>query len=96
MNIPLHTLFWKNIKPGQNDNAPNEYANRKNDHQGINITTGLDKLNLHNKNLKILELGCNVGRNLNFLLNNNFKNLSGIEINMNAIELCSIMDRPPK
>lgn len=65
------------------------YANKKNDQQGKNILYGLDKLTLqNNKNLNILELGCNVGRNLNFLLNNNFKNLSGIEINMNAIELC--------
>lgn len=32
----------------------------------------------------ILELGCSVGRNLNFLFMNGYKNLTGIEININA------------
>jgi len=32
----------------------------------------------------ILELGCNVGRNLNYLFSKGYKNLSGIEINLNA------------
>jgi len=35
----------------------------------------------------ILEIGCNVGRNLNYLYENNFKNLVGIEINENAVEI---------
>ncbi len=36
---------------------------------------------------KILELGSNVGRNLNHLFNNGYKNLLGIEINEGAIKL---------
>lgn len=36
---------------------------------------------------KILEVGCNVGRNLNFLFTNGFKNLSAIEISENAVRL---------
>lgn len=35
----------------------------------------------------ILELGCNVGRNLAFLHDNGFRNLSGIEINPHAVKL---------
>lgn len=35
----------------------------------------------------ILELGCNIGRNLNYLHQNGYKNLNAIEINENAIKL---------
>lgn len=34
---------------------------------------------------KILEIGCNLGRNLNYLYENNFQNLTGIEISKEAI-----------
>jgi len=37
------------------------------------------------QNGKILEIGCNVGRNLNHLYENGFKQLTGIEISENAI-----------
>ncbi len=47
--------------------------------------------NLLNKyvtsNSNILEIGCNVGRNLNELFSSGFKNLSGIEISKKALEL---------
>lgn len=36
---------------------------------------------------KILELGCNVGRNLAYLRDKGYSNLTGIEINHNAIAL---------
>jgi len=36
---------------------------------------------------KILEIGCNVGRNLNKLYTNGFKNLEGIDINEKALIL---------
>lgn len=36
---------------------------------------------------KILEIGCNVGRNLNYLFQAGFKNLEGIEINKKAVQL---------
>jgi len=38
------------------------------------------------KNIKILEIGSNVGRNLNLLLKEGFNNLTGVEINPIAIE----------
>lgn len=40
-----------------------------------------------NKTDKILEIGCNVGRNLNSLYKEGFKNLNGIEINQEAIKI---------
>jgi len=36
---------------------------------------------------KILEIGCNVGRNLNYLFEAGFKNLAGIEISQKAVQL---------
>ena len=45
------------------------------------------KRHLPNKDVKILEIGCNVGRNLNFLFNAGYKNLEGIELNTKAIDL---------
>lgn len=38
-------------------------------------------------NAKILEPGCNVGRNLQYLLEKGYKNLTGIEISENAVNL---------
>ncbi|MFA6169587.1 MAG: class I SAM-dependent methyltransferase [Candidatus Margulisiibacteriota bacterium] len=40
-----------------------------------------------NKESKILELGCNVGRSLNYLHKLGFKNLTGIEIGPKAVEM---------
>ncbi len=41
------------------------------------------------KDARIVELGCNVGRNLYYLKQYGYTNLSGIEINSDAIELGS-------
>lgn len=43
---------------------------------------------------KILEIGCNVGRNLNYLFQAGFKNLEAIEISENAIK--TLKDTYPK
>jgi SAM-dependent methyltransferase len=42
------------------------------------------------KNLKILELGCNIGINLEILKKLGFQNLYGLEINEKAIEIAKI------
>lgn len=39
------------------------------------------------KHEPILEIGCNLGRNLAFLFDNGFNNLTGIEIGVKAVEL---------
>jgi len=80
--------FWKTAKDKDDDrskNAPKNYI------QGIERSIYLADLitkYLH-KESKILEIGCNVGRNLNCLHKKSFKNLSGVEINRDAIELMS-------
>ena len=35
----------------------------------------------------ILELGCNVGRNLNYLWNNGYHELSGVDINKETLDI---------
>lgn len=39
------------------------------------------------KDCKIVEIGCNLGRNLNYLYSIGYKNLTGVEISPNAVEL---------
>lgn len=39
------------------------------------------------KDSNILEIGCNVGRSLNYLYKNGFRNLTGVEIGSEAVEL---------
>jgi len=48
----------------------------------------LDFINKYaNKEDKILEIGCSVGRNLQVLYKSGYKSLSGIEINSEAVEI---------
>ena len=50
-----------------------------------NILFELQKLNMK-KNVKILEIGCNAGKNLEFLRRNGYTNLTGIDINKHAFD----------
>ena len=46
-----------------------------------------DVLPLLDKNARILEIGCNAGRNLNYLYQKGYKSLTGIEIGIEAEEV---------
>ena len=75
--------YWKN--PDDPDyNSPQKYLE-----PNTNSRILVDIVNqyFNDKNIKIFELGCNVGRNLNKLFENGFKNLYAIEINSEAIKL---------
>jgi len=73
--------YWK--KP-YGLNLPEDYLKVK-DLRTVFLTRLVEKYADHQAN--ILEIGCNVGRNLNSLLLSGFKHLHGIEINKNALEL---------
>jgi SAM-dependent methyltransferase len=80
----LHS-YWKD--PNDAFNSPGLYL------QGQERSEFL--LNLINKYLEdkeapILEIGCNVGRNLHYLFEAGFTNLSGVEINENALEIMRV------
>ena len=73
-------LYWKS--PDDGYNIPEEY------YKGFERSELLTKIALKyikQKESKILELGCNLGRNLNYLSKGGFNNLTGIEINQTAV-----------
>ena len=81
--------FWKDpIKSDEQDkgkNDPKDYLSFK-DRRSPVLLEILDHY-VKDRDLKILELGPNAGRNLNYLYVNGYKKLSGIEINPNAVSL---------
>lgn len=71
--------YWE--KP-QDGNAPHHYVEREQRSRFL-----LDLMAEHvEKDAAILEIGCNVGRNLSFLQRDGYSNLTGIEISKNALE----------
>jgi len=71
--------YWAN--PDDTPNSPSEYLKHKD--RSDYLLSILPKY--VDKEDSILELGCNVGRNLNALWNEGFKDLSGVDINKGAI-----------
>lgn len=73
--------YWK--RPWDEGNLPQGYLDGKARSQFL-----LELMKKYAKpNAKILEIGCNVGRNLNYLFQYGFKNLEGIEISEGAVQL---------
>lgn len=73
--------YWK--QPWDGANLPQNYL--KGEARSQLLVEIIKKYVKHS--LSILELGCNVGRNLNYLFNSGFMNLSGIEISEEAVQL---------
>ncbi|HON57594.1 MAG TPA: methyltransferase domain-containing protein [bacterium] len=72
--------YWQS-RNLETNHSPEQYLK-------ADITTQLtlDKIiEVSNKATSFIEIGCNAGRNLNYLYNKGFKNLAGIEINEIAI-----------
>lgn len=72
--------FWSQPSPDRNDPAGYRFPL----HRSKYLYSLLPPLS---KKAKILEVGCNVGRNLNFLFEKGYRNLYGIEINKKAVSL---------
>ncbi len=70
--------FWRQEQPTGND----PYGYLKPIGRSRFLYKFMPKLN---KDAAILEIGCNVGRNLNYLFGKGYRNLYGIEINPHAI-----------
>ncbi|MFA5397753.1 MAG: class I SAM-dependent methyltransferase [Methanogenium sp.] len=74
--------YWKN--PKENRNKPENYILFK---ERTNfLFKELFQLKEIDKNYTFFEIGCNSGRDLIFLYDNGFKNLTGIDINKKVIE----------
>jgi len=78
----LH-IFWKD--PDKN-NLPRGYAKPKSNDRTVFLLKLLKNF-VKNYDSKILEIGCNAGRNLAYLNKNNYHNLSGIEISKKALDV---------
>ena len=81
--------WWRNPRKG---NLPEEYMSVAGDVRSIRRDLRsrflVETVNKHlPEEARILELGCNVGRNLEYLFSSGFQNLSAVEINENAIKL---------
>lgn len=76
--------FWKSRtnENAINDNAPILYTKKSDEFKQFLINFISSNINKHDR---ILELGCNACGNLRVLHDNGYTNLSGIEINKNAI-----------
>lgn len=73
--------YWKS--PWDGSNIPREYLEGR-----ARSLFLVEIVKRYNKtNARILEIGSNVGRNLNYLFLAGFKELSGIEISENAVQL---------
>lgn len=75
--------YWKHPWKFDNSNLPEGYLKPK--ERSLFLLKIMKPY--ANSNEKILEIGCNVGRNLNFLFLEGFKKLEGIEINQKAVQL---------
>lgn len=73
--------YWRNPEDGENN--PTDYKSCED--RSIKLVSIFDQFCF--KDDKILELGCNVGRNLHHLYFAGYKNLSGVDINTNALKL---------
>lgn len=76
---------WSNPK---DHNQPENYNKKHAQQRSKYLINLFDKYKI-NKNSNILEIGCNCGRNLNYLYNAGYKKLSGIEINEKALKSMS-------
>jgi 2-polyprenyl-3-methyl-5-hydroxy-6-metoxy-1,4-benzoquinol methylase len=76
--------YWR--KPNDINNDESGYLDSEETLQRSEFLLGIVN-KYFTKEAKILELGCNVGRNLNHLYKNGYHKLAGIEINESAVKL---------
>jgi SAM-dependent methyltransferase len=72
--------FWR--QPAPDGNAPTAYIDQV--HRSRALLKLIGDLP---KDARILEVGCNVGRNLAFLHDNGYPNVVGVEINPHAVKI---------
>ena len=76
--------YWRGIGSWSGGNAPSEYA--KVEMISSELVDIFDKYVNKGSECEILEIGCNVGRNLNEFYSRGYNNLSGIEISPASVK----------
>jgi len=84
MKTDIVTYWKESVNTQGNDNSPERYLTFKD--RSLFLDDVFKEFVF--KSDSILELGCNSGRNLIHLQELGYKNLSGVDINPNAIEMC--------
>lgn len=90
--LPSYVNYWESDVNHMKANNPIAYSRVELNKRSQYLNQMIERINKTQKSevidraSKILELGCNCGRNLNYLCSQNYTNLYGIEINKNAIE----------
>lgn len=75
--------YWKNAD--DKSNSPQAYLNSSD--TSSKIIYNMIKNTGCNTGSSILDLGCNVGRNMEFLYHKGYHNITGIDINRHAIDI---------
>ncbi|MCU0289361.1 MAG: class I SAM-dependent methyltransferase [Acidobacteria bacterium] len=83
MNADKHEAMWRNQGTPKSSIRAENYTVYNDSIEKL----FQDVLPLLTPESNILEIGCNAGRNLNYLFNKGFRNLTGIEIGTYALEL---------
>ena len=76
--------FWEDPNDGKNE--PSNYALHIERSEFLHTLFVEHKIR---KDSSVLEIGCNMGRNLNYLQSKGYKNLSGVEISEKALTCCN-------
>jgi SAM-dependent methyltransferase len=76
--------YWK--QPWDGFNLPESYLDSKMTRPRSQLLTKLVRAHA-TQDMKILEIGCGVGRNLNYLFQAGFRKLEGLEISAKAIDV---------
>lgn len=79
--------YWKNPPIEDKGNQPEAYLMDELTEPRTKLLLKYFKKLKIPKDARILELGCNVGRNLNALYNEGYTNLTGVEISDNALKV---------
>ena len=81
---PVGTLhdFWRQRHP--DGNVPEDYLNTRRSELLLPLIEDLPLA------AKILEVGCNIGRNLAYLHDHGYENLAGVEISPHAVDLLRV------
>lgn len=79
----IHT-YWRN--PWDSGNAPGAALGTTEGQKWSQFLVQIVK-DYAEPNMRILEIGCGAGRNLNYLYSNGYSRLFGVEINVKAVEL---------
>jgi SAM-dependent methyltransferase len=79
--------YWSTRTTESDRNAPSQYASETRARKARSIFLTQFIATYFDTGTRIVEIGCNAGRNLDFLYHAGFHNLTGFDINENAIKM---------